>query len=189
MKVIRSLVSVVVLAGFLSGCTSLPTIQTQANPGTDYSNYHTFALLPIEAPQTTSDPGLILRIAEPARQAVVAALTDKGLTEVDRDQADLAINLRGQSIPKVQVTDWGYTAPRYARWGYYPAPVRDVDVQTYDEKTLTIEVYDNETKDLAWLGWATTTSERKISVEELQQVIHEILADYPVPSASASSPK
>jgi hypothetical protein len=178
----------VAMAALLSGCATTPNVQTQAKPGVDYSKYHTFALMPLPAPQTASDPGMMLRLAEPARQAVVTALVSKGLSEVDRGQADLAINLRGQSLPKVEVTDWGYTRTAHTRWGPYPVRVGEVNVRTYEEKTMTIEIYDNRTKDLAWLGWATTTSGKEITAEKLQEVIRRILSDFPAHSTSQTAP-
>ncbi|HWW01950.1 MAG TPA: DUF4136 domain-containing protein [Candidatus Acidoferrum sp.] len=192
MKQIPCLVLTSVLVLLLPACSTTPKVQTQANPGADYTRYHTFALLPLPTTGPASDPGLMLRVAGPARQAAVEALAAKGLTEADRAQADLAINLRGQSLPKVEVTDWGYRAvPVYGRWGRYYGSVgyRSVDVRTVEERTLSIEIFDNRTKELAWVGWSTSQTSGPIKLEKLQQAIRNILAKFPpTPAAPPAKP-
>lgn len=181
--------AVVVLV--LPACTTTPKVQTQGRPGGDYSGYRTFALMPLPASGPASDPGLMLRIAEPARQAVTDALTAKGLTTADRASADIAVNLRGQSIPKVEVTDWGYRAvPTYGHWGAYRSlGYRDVDVRTVEERTLSIEIFDNRTKELTWVGWTKSESTGKVKVEKLQEAIRAILAEFPPGSGTAPAKK
>jgi hypothetical protein len=179
----------VALAILLPACSTTPKVQTQAKAGADYTRYRTFALMPLPATGPVSDPGLMLRLAEPARQAVVEALTAKGLAEADRAQADIAVNLRGQSLPKVEVTDWGYHAvPTYGLWGrrYGYAGYRDVDARNYQERTLSIEIFDNRTKELAWVGWSKSEATGEIKVGKLQEAIRRILAEFP-PAAIASN--
>jgi len=180
----------VVLVGLLTACSSTPKVQTQAKAGADYSRFHTFALMPLPATGPASDPGLMLRLAEPARQAVVEALTAKGLTEADRAQADIAVNLQGQSIPKVEVTDWGYrSTPIYGRRGrYYYGAVgyHDLDVRTTEERTLSIEIFDNRSKDLAWVGWSKREASGEIKVEKLTEAIRRILVEFPAGSSTSS---
>lgn len=134
---------------------------------------------------------MMLRIADPARQAVVEILTAKGLTEANREQADIAVNLRGQSLPKVEVTDWGYRAvPVYGRYGYRGAVgYRDVDVRSVEERTLSIEIYDNRTKELTWVGWSKSERSGQIEVERLQQAIRAILAQFPAGSPAPAAAK
>jgi hypothetical protein len=179
----------VALAVALTACSTTPKVHTQAKPGADYTRYRTFALMPLPATGPASDPGLMLRLAGPARQAVVEALAAKGLTEADRAQADIAVNLRGQSLPKTEVSDWGYRAvPVYGvmgrRYGY--AGSRDVDARSYEERTLNIEIFDNRTKELAWAGWSTSEASGEIKVEKLQEAIRRILAEFP-PAANPSN--
>lgn len=169
----------------LPACSTTSRVQTQPLAGTDYSKYHTFALLPLTVPGPASDPGLMLRLAQPARQVVVETLTAKGFAEADRDQADLAINLTGQSLPKVAVTDWGYRpAPVYGRYGavYGFDSSRNVAVHHYEERTLSLELFDNRTKELVWVGWSKTEVSGEIKVEKLQEIIRRILLEFPPPA-------
>lgn len=187
MRVLTLMTGVAMLA---ASCSTMPKVQTQAKAGAEYSIYRTFALLPLPATGPANDPGLMLRIAEPARQAVIEALTAKGLAQADRDKADIAVNLRGQSMPKVEVTDWGYHSVLvYGRWGGYRGVVgyRDVELRSVQERTLSVEVFDNRTKEVVWVGWCKTEREGKIKVEKLQEAIRRILAEFPAGSTPPAS--
>jgi hypothetical protein len=177
---------IAVLAITLTACSTTPKINTQAKTGADFTRYHTFALMPLPTTGPASDPGLMLRVAEPAHKAAVEALTAKGLTEADREHADLAVNLRGQFLPKVQVTNYGYAAsPVGLRRGYGGGVVYGQDVSNYEERTLTIEVFDNHTKELTWVGWSKRDATAQVDVEKLQAGIRSILAEFP---AGATAP-
>jgi len=180
---------VALLAISFAACSTTPKVYTQPKPGAAFSRYHTFALMPLPTASPASDPGLMLRVGEPARKAAVEALTAKGLTEADQAQADLAINLKGQFLPKVKVTQYGYVAgPTYQRLGGYQGGYRysGVDVDNYEERTLTIEVFDNHTKELTWVGWSKRDSSEQVDVEKLQAGIRSILAELPlVPTTPA----
>ena len=179
------------LALLLPACSTTPKVQTQAQPGADYTRYRTFGLMPLPATSPASEPGLMLRVAEPARQAVVKALVAKGLAEADRAQADIAVNLRGQSLPKAEVTVFGYQSfPGPGRRnGYYGfGGYHGVDVRNYEERTLSIEIYDNRTKELAWVGWSKREASGQVDLEKLEQAIQNILAEYP-PAPSTPSTK
>jgi len=172
----------VALAILLPACSTTPKVHTQSKPGADYTRYHTFALMPLPTAGPASDPGLMLRVAEPARQAVVQALEAKGVTEADRAQADIAVNLRGQSLPKVEVNDYGFHYPVYTRAGRVevvrnPSPYPTVS--TYDERTLTVEIYDNKSKDLVWAGWCMTKASGPVDPVKLQEGIRKILEGFP----------
>jgi hypothetical protein len=187
---VRLLLVALASALLLPACSTTPKVHTQAKPGTDYTRYRTFALMPLPAQGPANDPGLMLRLAEPARLTVIEALAAKGLAETGRAQADIAVNLRGAALPKVEVTDWGYRAvPVYGRWGRYYGSVgyRDVDVHSTVERTLSIEIFDNRTKELAWVGWSTSEAGGTIKVEKLQQAIRNILAKFPPPSTTPAA--
>ncbi len=170
----------------LPACSTTPKIQTQGRAGADYTRYRTFALMPLSTAAPANDPGLMLRLAEPARQAVIEALSAKGFQATELGQADFAVNLRGASLPRVEVQDWGYTRTIYTRrYGSIPVRVGEVDVRTYEEKTLTCEIFDNQSHDLVWVGWMTKrTTGGPVKPEALKQAIQAILAEFPPPASS-----
>jgi hypothetical protein len=180
MKSLRPFLSSLALAGLLSACvTPQPPVQTQAKPGATFNTYRTYTLMPLPAAGPASDPGLMLRIGEPAREAVVQGMAAKGLTQADPAQADLAIHLRGSRIPKIEITDWGFTRTAYTASGRIPVHVGPTDVRKYEERTLIVEVFDNRSKDLVWAGWNVREATGKVMPEHVQGAIRSILAVFP----------
>lgn len=180
------------IAALLSACSSPPKVHTQPWPGAEYSRYRTFALLPLPTTGPSSDPGLMLRIAEPARQSVTDSLVAKGFTPADHAQADIAVNLRGSWLPKVEVTDWGYRpVPVYGRRGAYRGSVgyRDVKIEASEQRTLTVEIFDNRSKELVWVGWSKKEATGRVKVEKVQEGIRSILAQFPPPPSLTSPTK
>jgi hypothetical protein len=163
---------------FAAGCAS--PVKTDYKAGTDFSRYRTFTLMPLPQSAPADDPGLMLRLAQPAREAVISSLTAKGLAETATAQADLAVNLRGESLPRVEITDYGYTYPLMTRAGTVTV-VRNpyTSVSSYNERTLIIELLDTRTKELVWVGWTKKNSSRPVSPESLQEAIRKILEEFP----------
>jgi hypothetical protein len=162
----------------VAGCAT--PVKTDYKAGASFSQYRTFALLPLPQKTPAEDRELILRITQPAREAVVTALTAKGLTEAPADRADLAVNLKGQSLPRVEVRDYGYTYPVMTRQGTVMVVENpSTSVTTYTERTLIIEILDNHTKELVWVGSIKRNSSRPVSAQVLQEAILKILAEFP----------
>ena len=138
--------------------------------------------LPQQAP--ADDPGLLLRIAEPARHTVVSELTAKGLAEAPADRADLAFNLKGQSMPRVEVRNYGFTYPVMTRYGMVTVAQNPyTSVSTYTERTLAIEAFDNQTKEMVWVGWMKKDYSGQVTAEAVQDAIRRILAKFPLAPA------
>jgi hypothetical protein len=171
----------------LAGGCATP-VKTNYKTGTSFSQYHTFALMPLPTQAPADDPGLILRVAQPARETVTACLKAKGLAEASADQADLAVNLRGQSLPRVEVTDSGFTYPVMTRYGTVPV-VRNpyTSVYTYNERTLIIEMIDRKAKEVVWVGWMKKDSKDPVKTEDLQKAIERILEKYPPPPTETAT--
>ena len=176
---------VVIMAAGLcfAGCSTAPKVHTEVTPGIDYSQYHTFALMPLPTASPVSDPGLMARISEPTRQATIDALVAKGLSQSDQQHADIAGNLKGQFLPKVKVTDYGYMplpTSRTALGSYEGGDrYRSSEVTEYEQRTLTIEIFDNRTKALVWTGSATRNATEQVDVEKVKAAIAQILSEFP----------
>jgi hypothetical protein len=172
------------IATALWGCAAKPKICSTAKPGVDYTRFQTFVLRPLPTSGPASDPGLMLRLAEPAQRIITEQLTAKGLTIATTNNADLAVNLRGQSIPRVEVRDWGYEpAPLRVRGGwYYTGTYRDVDLYNYEENRLIIEIFENRSQELVWVGWSESRSTGAVPTEKFEQMLRSILALFPPPS-------
>jgi hypothetical protein len=176
---------VILMALLMAGCAAAPKPRTQVRDGADFSRFKTFALLPLPSSGPASDPGLMLRLAEPLRAALVEGFTTLGYAEAAQDAADFTVNVRGEILPRTEVSDWGYRGS-YAFGPYgtllFP-PYSGPAVSTYDEQTLIIEVADRITKELVWVGWMKRgTYRRSVKVEEATAAVRQILAEFPARS-------
>ena len=164
----------------VAGCAS--PVQTDYKTGIDFSKYHTFALLPLPQQSSAEDPGRALRLAQPAREAVETEMTAKGLKETLANDADLTINLRGQSLPRVEVQNYGYTYPAVTRYGTVTVIQNPyTTVSTYHERTLIVEMFDRASKEMVWVGWMKKNSSGPVTAEVLQDAIRKVLAKFPPP--------
>lgn len=173
------------LAGalFVTGCAT--PVKNEYKTGADFSQYHTYALLPLPQGRPDRDPGEMLRLAGPAREAVKKCLNAKGFSETTTDEADLAVNIVGKYVPRVEVKDYGYSYTVMTRSG----PLQVVQnpsssVSTYHERTLSIEMLDAHSKELVWVGWMTKDTSREPTPEALQEAVGRILEKFPPPGYS-----
>jgi hypothetical protein len=172
----------------VTGCET--PVNTDYKAGADFSRYRTFAMMSAPKLVSPEDPGLSLRLAEPAKEAVVASLTAKGLRESTPDQADLSVNLRGQSLPQVEVRDYGFTYPAMTRYGTVTVVQNPyTSVSSYSERTLVVELLDNHDKELVWVGWMKKESQGTVKAEALQEAIRKILEKFPPPPSEPPSKK
>jgi hypothetical protein len=190
-----------------AGCgTAPPKIDSQVNTAIDFGVFRTFTILPYtEESMQGTNPGALLRVGEPVVLEIQSNMQRLGYLPVgDVEKADIAINIRGNSIPKTKVTEsgyggyygmggypygyggWahGYPYGRYGGYGGYGVGVgygTTVHVDQYNEGTLAIEAYDAFTKELVWVGWATGRMEKDgPDMEKLRTTIQQILARFPV---------
>ena len=194
----RSALLVAILAG-LAACTTTPKVYSDYNQAVNFGAYKTFAILPLRASGSGVDPGAALRLTQPVQQAVRDVLTSRGMSEVARDQADFAVSVRGESLEKIEVTDFGYTgypypygASRagwahyggYGAYGGYGGYSNTVSVNTTNDRKLIVEIFDNASRQEAWVGWMENTSSSKVDTEKVLAGVRLILGGFP-PGAEA----
>ena len=176
------------LAVIAGACSSTPRVETETSQGADFSRYRTFALMPLPTASPASDPDRASRLASPARQTVTETLQAKGLSESDRAQSDIVVNLYGKSLPKEEVNNWGYMAlpPGRSPMGTYSGVnrYRGENVAGFEQRTLTIEIFDNKSKQLVWTGRCTAEQSGEVKVDQVQDAIRRTLARFPAGSVS-----
>jgi hypothetical protein len=181
----------------LLGCASTGSVRTARDPQASLAAYHTFALLPLPDRISETDPGLALRVAPVITRSVKDIFRRKGYEEAPVREADVAIFVRGKMVPHVDVTTWGYM-PYYGRVGWtkkypYAYGYQLQDARTFEENTLIVEVYDNRTRKMVWVGWATSgkTPDRAREAARINDALERILAHYPaaLPQPRSSSSK
>lgn len=179
----------IAIAAGLTGCSTTPKVYSESNTAVNFGAYKTFAVLAPRASGSGIDPGAALRLTQPIQQTVREVLTAKGMTETAREQADFAVTVRGESVPKVEVTDWGYTSYPYgvsrAGWNHYGGygyggypGYGGVQVTNTDERRLIIEIFDNASRQEAWVGWMERTG-GAVETEKLLEGVRLILGGFP----------
>lgn len=139
----------IMLAGLvLAACAALHT-GSDFDHATDFSRYHSFAWLP-GAHHGGRNPLNVRRV----REAVESELGGKGFVlATDPAQADMLVNFTIGSRERTDVSTYpvGFRGPW--RWGA-PYFGNAVDIHTYREGTLAIDVFDGRSRQPFWHGWA-----------------------------------
>ena len=117
-----------------------------------------------------------------------------GLTEVDEAQADIAVSLKAEVVPKQDVTYWGCLSEPVsrARLGWYAggtAP-RGETIRWYLQQTLSVGIVDRRTRSLAWSGRFTSEGPPEIASEQLQKGVEELFEQFPAgPRVASLAPR
>lgn len=152
---------------------------TEFNPDANFEPYEDYVILPLPDNLPGADPGLMLRLREPALTSIRQVMTEKRFKEVEKDVADFAIHLRGEINPKIKVTNWGYNGFMVDDWGRV-SPYRNVEVDQYNEGALILEIYDAKSKELSWVGWVKGRSRSTdVDIKKFQESVRAILQTFP----------
>jgi hypothetical protein len=178
------------LALALAGCDSNLKVESQVDPDADLSGVKTYTILPLPTQIPGAEPGLAIRLGATVKEALNAGLQAKGLSPAAADKADLAVRVHGKVVPKIDVTDWGYSGyygVGYHRRGHYgwagAYPSGGTDVDQYEEGTIVIEIYSRESKQMVWVGWGTgRRSSKGPDPEKVNAAVMDIIARYPTSS-------
>jgi hypothetical protein len=106
------------------------------------------------------------------KTAVDAELAARGMTLVT-ENPDLLVVYHTGLDRKIDVTDWGYTYPRYPYGGWYGG---QVDVYEYNEGTLIVDLIDAKSDQLVWRGTATKVIDETATTEEREANLREVMA-------------
>jgi hypothetical protein len=180
MKILIPFLTVLMIV-FVSGCSSV-TVKTDYDRTVDFSKFKTYRWA--SGKQINPDDELEKRplVEKRIKRAVDQVLKEKGYVKADSGSADFTVLVHAGVKEKMQVTDWGYHGWYDPWWGPYGGRV---DVSTYEEGTLVIDIVDMSTKELAWRGMATGIVHDYDSQEDMEAaalvVSQKILKDFPPP--------
>ena len=180
------IVAALLLGAVLTGCTTIKTGSHQ-DESVSFSSYQTFAWI--------ADNPLILGDGEaspvsPLSQkkithAIESELRAKGFTySTKRDQADFVLSytvgtrekIEARSYPSAYRGTWG--SHMYGRYYY----TTEVDHRTYTEGTLGIDIFDGNSKEPVWHGWASKTiltSDRENPSPAIREAVAGIFKHFP----------
>ena len=180
--VLLGLAMLLPLALALGGCETLRT-GSDYDRAVNFSSYHTFTWLPREE-YGFRNPLMAAR----AEDAITAALEQKGYRYVqNRADADFAVDFTMGSRERVNIHTYPqpYAWPWYGygrRWWGYPYWGTGVNVTSYREGTLAIDIFDARTHRPVWHGWAKKALSRDDithSIASIRRAADAILEKFP----------
>ena len=166
-----------VLIGFLAaaaiataGCSSISADSTHAE-GIDFSAYHTFAQAPPPESGGEQIPGYSSITADNIQREIAAQLESKGMSQAERDSADVVVRFSVSGKPQTDV--WGSGG-----YGWYGGG--SVQTTHYIKGTLVIDIFDASKKKLVWHGWASTALfSGSGSGKTVPEAVQKILSGFP----------
>lgn len=165
----------------LAGCATIPT-GSDRYAGASFASYRTYAWISndplIKLAGTTQDVSAltIRRI----REAIEGELTAKHYKKVDAaSSADFVVAITVGTRDRLQAES--YPVPYRGPWTW---EWRDtgVDLHTYREGTLSIDIFDGAGKQPVWHGWATkviTDTDMSNPAPMIERGVAKVLRDFP----------
>jgi Domain of unknown function (DUF4136) len=163
-------------AALLTGCASL-RVSSDYDQHASFSRYHTYAWLPRE--HARSQNPLAVRHAQ---EAIDAEMHKKGYTLApDLDGADFVVDFTLSAKERLDVQSYpaAYRGPWLWGRGYYGD---QIDLRTYREGSLVIDIFDGRTHQPVWTGKATkelSRAELEHSRAPVQAATTAVLAAFP----------
>jgi hypothetical protein len=169
------------LAVVVAACGSSAKVAIEYDKAANFKGYRTYAWLPREPGPEQAQAARDPRLREAAMRAIDEGLAAKGLTRTDIDKSpDLLVAVHGWAVNRIDVQAYGY-AYGPVPYGYYPVGPTGVDVRTYRDGTMIIDLVDARTKKMVWRGTATDTFEPGAEVKTVRNAAKQTLEDYPPP--------
>ena len=171
-------------AFMLAGCATTLETHSDHDRSHDFSTYRQFAWM-ADQPMMAA-PEDVARVSPLNRrrieQAIEKELVRKGFRMVpERDAADFVVSYTVGARDRLDVRS--YPTPYRGPWLWgYPYFGHDVDVTTYQQGTLSIDVFDGKTHQPVWHGWGTkriSESDVKNAGELIPPAVASILKNFP----------
>ena len=173
-----------------AGCAG-QQVSTDYSPQTSFSHYRTFAL--VMPPDSAAHQLLDQRV----RSAVQAQLDAKGLTQTDRQNADLFVGYgmvdKTHTIVYTYRDGWGWGGGwgwRYWRYGAaWPMTVSH-QIDTYTDGTVVVHLIDAKTKQVVWQGQVADAVNLPVAnpvraTQQIDAAVEKLFAKYPPQSTGA----
>lgn len=154
----------------------------------DFAGYRSYvwmdepALIRSSSSRVDVSPLTVRRIRDAIERELAAAGFDRA---AGRSSADFAISFTVGARDTITVSDY----PEYYRgqWRWRPPYYwPNVDASMYTEGVLAIDVFDNDTREPVWHGWARkriTGADIENPEPAIRDAVEAILADFPPPAA------
>jgi hypothetical protein len=199
----------------IAACSSGPglKVRTTVEPGADLSGLRSFYVLTPPArnanasPLSSNDPMLENSITNNAlRTDLSQAFQSRGYAQASRQSADFVVAYYTGTKEKFDTTYWGptfdpgwryrYRGGRGWAWpyygaGYYGGPYYGggINVNSYTQGQVIVDVTDPRTNELLWRGQGTEPVSTNVTkyMAELQNVVNGVVARFPQAGANVAS--
>jgi hypothetical protein len=162
----------------LAGCAT-SNVTTDYNPEYDFRLLRTFSMLPSE--QTLETQAIVSKLNLERIQVAIEQELSQRYQPVE-NLADAHFLVRYHVIVKDKVDVRTYDS-FYGGRRYYGASVQSVDVKSYTQGTLVVDILDAKTKDHIWRGSTHSRVTAKLKPEEkmvrLREAVAEVLKEFP----------
>ena len=154
----------------VTACSSI-SVTSDYDPATDFSGYKTFAVHEgtVDGSALENAPLIKRRVID----AVGKVMASKGFLLTDENNADIIVYPFAGTNDKIKVTDWGYSYGPY--WRRYPNG-RNIDVTSYTEATLVLDLVNSKSEQLIWRGVGTGAIRQSNSPEERTEAIDDAVS-------------
>jgi hypothetical protein len=158
----------------LMGCSSV-AIDYDFDPAADFSKYRTYHWVDEDVGHDVLAQMPLVK--DRIKNGIDLALKNKGFIRQDPGETDFAVAIHGKVKTTTQITehgDHGY----HPWWGPYGG---HVDVSTYDEGTVVIDIVDWSTKKLSWRGLITKIIEESPGKDQakINRIAADVMANFP----------
>ncbi|WP_335965645.1 DUF4136 domain-containing protein [Galbibacter sp. PAP.153] len=163
-------------------------IQSDYDKSIDFASYKTYSF---EGWEKNSDQVLTDFDKKRITDAIQSELTARGMSMVDSG-ADVAVTLYvvvNKKTSKTAYTDFNGSLGYGGRWGWgwglapgMVSATTTFDEDDYMEGTLVVDMYDGQTKKLAWQGVITSVVKEKAEQRDksIPKKIKKLMKKYPV---------
>jgi len=172
----------------LAACATKPVIRTQTAPALDILKYQSFGF--VEHPDTDK-AGYTTLTTRYLKDAVTREMRARGYTQ--SGQPDLLVNFTAGSKDKVEGDPWPDVGVGWGRWSRgwgWGGTFGGRDIRTVTEGSLTIDVVDQQHKELIWSGTAkgrVTGKDENNPQPAIDKAVSAIFAKYPKQPLVASA--
>ena len=168
------------LAAVLAACASKPVIRTQTAPALDVRKYQSFGF--VEHPDTDKS-GYTTLTTRYLKGAVTREMLARGYAQ--SEQPDLLVNFSVGARDKVEGSSWPDVGVGWGHWSRgwgWGGTFGGRDIRTVTEGSLTIDVVDQQRKELVWSGTAkgrVTSKAEDNPQSAIDKAVAAIFAQYP----------
>jgi hypothetical protein len=159
----------------LAGCSAAPAVRVDKAPGATLSRYRTFGFYDRLATDRSSYTSLV---SQHLRQSTRDELERHGYV-FDERNPDLKVNFNVRVTDRQELRTYPTNGGVFVR----RAGLQDVDVVTYRQGTVSIDLVDNRLKSLIWQGVADgRVDDRMIEApgKAIDAVVKQIFVGFPL---------